>query len=177
MNFMNFSCLISWAQDLLKSPNCILLIKLKSVTVVNAITNILLRFKLSIQHCRGQTYNGVSSMVGNKSEVGTKLLAEQPPKALVTHFQGHSLYMALQNLTECCKKLCDTMSTVREICVLVKYSPKHQNILFLEECKKIVKETLILKLINFQHYKSCTQLVGLFPEDHLQLLFSIAIMG
>ena len=126
MNFINFSCLISWAQNLLISPNCILL-KTTSVTVVNAITNILLRFNLGIQHCRGQKYNGASSMVGNKSGLGTKLLAEQPPKALVTHCQGHSLYMALQNLTECCKTLCDTMSTVREICVLVKYSPKQES--------------------------------------------------
>ena len=57
---------------------------IKSVTVVNAIKDILSRFNLSLQHCRGQTYYGASNMVGKKSKVATKLLVEQP-KALVTH--------------------------------------------------------------------------------------------
>ena len=57
---------------------------IKSVAVVNAIKDILPRFNLSLQHCRGQTYYGVSNMVGKKSKVTTKLLVEQP-KALVTH--------------------------------------------------------------------------------------------
>ena len=57
---------------------------IKSVAVVNAIKDILPRFNLSLQHCRGQTYYGVSNMVGKKSKVTTKLLVEQP-KTLVTH--------------------------------------------------------------------------------------------
>ena len=64
-------------------------------------------------------------MIGKKSGVATKLLVEQP-KALVTHCQGHSLSLAVKAPTACCKILCDTMSTVREICVLVKYSPKQE---------------------------------------------------
>ena len=67
-------------------------------------------------------------MMGNKSGVSTKLLVEQP-KVPVTHCQGHSLSLAVKDLTACCKVLCDTMSIVREICVLVKYSPKRENIL------------------------------------------------
>ena len=67
-------------------------------------------------------------MKGIKSGVTTKLLAEQT-KAGVTHYQGHSLSLAVKDFTECCKIFCYTMSTVREICVLVKYSPKRENIL------------------------------------------------
>ena len=67
-------------------------------------------------------------MMGIKSGVTTKLLAEQT-KAGVTHYQGHSLSLAVKAFTECCKIFCYTMSTVREICVLVKYSPKRENIL------------------------------------------------
>ena len=67
-------------------------------------------------------------MIGKKSGVTTKLLVEQP-KALVTHCQGCSLSLAVKDHAVCCKILCNTMSTVREICVLVKHSPKRKNIL------------------------------------------------
>ena len=101
---------------------------IKSVTLVNAIKDILLRFNLSLQHCREQTYDGVNNMMRKKSGAATKLLVEQP-KSLVTHCQGHSPSLTVKDLTACCKVLCDTMSTVREISVLIKYSPKRENIL------------------------------------------------
>lgn len=63
-----------------------------------------------------------------KSVVTTKILLEQP-KVLVTHCQGHSLSLAVKDLTASCKMLCDTMSNARKICILVKYSPKRENIL------------------------------------------------
>ena len=40
---------------------------LKSVTVVNAIKDILLMVNLSFLHHRGQTYNGANNMIGKKS--------------------------------------------------------------------------------------------------------------
>ena len=93
---------------------------IKRVTVVNVIKDIFLRFNLNLQHCGGQTYDGASNMMGKKSGVATKLLVEQV-KALVTHYQGHSDSLAVKDLTGCYKILCDTMRTVREIFVLVKY--------------------------------------------------------
>ena len=102
-------------------------------------------------------YDGANSMIGKKSGVATKLLVEQP-QALVTHCQGHSLSLAVKDLTVCCKILCDTMSTVREICVLIKYSPKRKYIL--GRMQKMLKETLTLILINFRRLISCAQLVG-----------------
>ena len=95
----------------------------KKLTAVNALKDILLRLNLRLQHCRGQTYNGARNMMGEKSGVATKLFVEQP-KALVTYCQDHSLSLAVKDLTAC-----DTMSTMRGICVLVKYSPKRENIL------------------------------------------------
>ena len=67
---------------------------IKSVTVVNAMKDILLRLIVRLQHCRGQTYNGGSNMMGKKSSVFTKLLVEQP-KALVILCQGHPLKLAV----------------------------------------------------------------------------------
>ena len=95
---------------------------------MNAIKDILLRFQLSLQYGRGQTYDAVSNMMGKKFGVATKLLVEQP-KAFVTHRQGQSLSLTVKDLSACCKILCDIMNTVKKVCVLVKYSPKRESIL------------------------------------------------
>ena len=96
---------------------------IKSETIVNAIKDILLRSHLSLENCRGQTYDGASNMMGKRSGVSTQIRAEQP-KAMTTHRQGHSLSLAIKSLTKDCTILRNTLVTVGEICVLVKYSPK-----------------------------------------------------
>ena len=92
---------------------------IKSETVVKAIKDILMRCSLSLDDCRGQTYDGASNMIGKHSGVSTKISEEQP-KAIATHCQGHSLSLAVKSLTKECPILRDTMGTVGEICVLVK---------------------------------------------------------
>ena len=92
---------------------------IKSETVVKAIKDILMRCSLSLDDCRGQTYDGASNMMGKHSGVSTKISEEQP-KAIATHCQGHSLSLAVKSLTKECPILRDTMGTVGEICVLVK---------------------------------------------------------
>ena len=68
---------------------------------MTAIKDILLKFNLSLQYCRGKMYDGANHMMGKKSGVATKLLVEQP-KPLVTHCQGHFLNLAVKDLTVCC---------------------------------------------------------------------------
>ena len=101
---------------------------IKSNTIVRVIKDILLRLNLSLDDCRGQTYDGASNMMGRKSGVSTQILAEQP-KAVEIHCEGHSLSLSVKSLTSECDILKDTLSTVKEICVLVKYSPKRENLL------------------------------------------------
>ena len=101
---------------------------IKSDSIVHAIKDIILRSNLSIQNCRGQTYDGASNMMGKKSGVATQIAKEQP-KAIPTHCHGHSLSLAVKDLTSSCNVLSNTMDTVGEICVLVKYSPKREKIL------------------------------------------------
>ena len=48
---------------------------IKSATVVNAIKDILSRFNLSLQHCRGQTYDGVNNMMGKKVWTGHQFIS------------------------------------------------------------------------------------------------------
>ena len=88
----------------------------------------MVRLNIQLENCRSQVYNGASNMLGKKLGVATQILSEQP-KAVVTHCQGHSLSLAVKDLTTNCKVLSDTMSTVAEICVLIKYSPKRENLL------------------------------------------------
>ena len=101
---------------------------IKSDTIVFAINDVLLRFNLSLDLCLGQICDGASNMVGKKSGVATKISKIQP-KALLTHCYGHSLSLAVKDLTSNCKILGDTMGTVGEITMLIKYSPKRQKIL------------------------------------------------
>jgi len=66
--------------------------------------------------------------MGKRSGVST-IIKEEQPKAIATHCQGHSLSLAVKSMTKECQILRDTMGTAGEICVLVKYSPKRENML------------------------------------------------
>ena len=98
---------------------------IKSDTIVAVIKDSLLRFNLSLDSCRGQIYDGASNMLGKKSGVATQLSVIQP-KALPTHCFRHSVSLAVKDLTSDCKLLGDTMRTVGEITVLLKFSPKRE---------------------------------------------------
>lgn len=101
---------------------------IRSDSIVHAIKDVLLRLHLSLQNCRGQTYDGASNMMGRKSGVATQIQGIQP-KAITTHCHGHSLSLAVKDLTSSCAVLSDTMGTAGEICILIKYSPKREKIL------------------------------------------------
>ena len=98
---------------------------IKSKTFFNEIKDILLSCSVSLDDCRGQTYDGASNMMDKHIGALTKISAEQP-KPIETHFQGHSSRLAVKSLTKDCEIPRDTMATVDEICVLVKYSPKRE---------------------------------------------------
>lgn len=101
---------------------------IKSETIVMAIKDVLIRMQLPLQDCRGQTYDGASNMLGKKSGVAARILKEAP-KALSTHCHAHSLSLSLKDTCSNVKILNDTLGTVGEICVLVKYSPKREKML------------------------------------------------
>ena len=76
----------------------------------------------------GQTYNGASNMMEKHSGVSTKI-SEGQPNTAATHCQGYSLSLAVKSFTKEFIILRDIMGTVGEIWVLVKYSPKRENML------------------------------------------------
>ena len=101
---------------------------IKSDTIVQAIKDSLIRFQLPLQNLRGQTYDGASNMMGEKSGVAQQIIKEQP-KALITHCHGHSLSLSMKDANEKCRMLKETMGTAGEIIILIKYSPKRERIL------------------------------------------------
>ena len=81
---------------------------IKSNTIVGAIKDLLVDLELPIQNLRGQTYNGASNMMGKKSGEAQQILKEQP-KALLTHFHGHSLSLSIKYANKQCRILSETM--------------------------------------------------------------------
>ena len=77
---------------------------------------------------RSQCYDGASNMLGKSSGVATQIFAEQP-KAHYTHCHAHSLSLSVKDVTKNTKILRDTMGTDEEVTILIKYSPKRENIL------------------------------------------------
>ena len=61
-----------------------------SSTIVTVMKDILLKYQLNLDLCRGQCYDGASNMLGKSSCVATQIFAEQA-KAHYTHRHAHSL--------------------------------------------------------------------------------------
>ena len=99
-----------------------------SDTIVSAIKDSLIRLQLSLSQCRGQCYDGASNMRGKKSGVAKKI-QECEQKDLPTHCHGHSLSLGVQDATNNCKLLSDTINNTNEIVNLIHYSPKRENLL------------------------------------------------
>ena len=101
---------------------------IKSSIIVTVMKDILLRYQLNLDMCRGQCYDGASNMLGKSSGVANQIFAEQP-KTHYTHCHAHSLSFLVEDITKNIKILQDTMGTAEEITILIKYSPKRENIL------------------------------------------------
>ena len=67
-------------------------------------------------------------MLGKKLGVAAKILNEVP-KSLPTHCHAHSLSLSIKSTCQNMKVLNDVMGTVGKTCLLIKYSPKRENML------------------------------------------------
>ena len=92
-------------------------------TIVSAIRDVLKRLNLSMNKCRGQCYDGASTMRGPKSGVAKQLLDDEP-RAVFTHCYGHSLNLAISDTVKGCKVMKDALDLIFEVTKLIKYSPK-----------------------------------------------------
>ena len=94
-------------------------------SIIRTIKDILLRLSLSLQNCRGQCYDGASSMAGCKTGVSTTILRKEH-RALYTHCHGHALNLAVQDAVKANVILRDTLDTIEEMTRLIKKSPRRQ---------------------------------------------------
>ena len=65
---------------------------------------------MSITNCRGQCYDDASNMVGAKSGVATQI-KNYEPRAILTHWYGHALQLAVADTVKRIKPLENTFDT------------------------------------------------------------------
>ena len=92
-------------------------------SLVAIIRDTLLRMNLKIENCRGQCYDGASSMSGTKGGVA-KLISDDEPRAVYTHCYGHALNLSVGDTVKQCRVMRSVLGTVYEISKLIKKSPK-----------------------------------------------------
>ena len=78
---------------------------------------------LRLEDARGQCYDGASAMSGCKKGVAT-VIKSINEKCLFTHCYGHALNLAVGDCIRNEKLLAETFDTIKEVCNLVKKSPK-----------------------------------------------------
>jgi len=92
-------------------------------TLVAIIEDVLLRLNLPLSQCRGQCYDGASTMAGRLSGVQARIL-QKCDKAIYVHCCAHSLNLALQDATRSVPMIRDVLDTVRELNNVVRASAK-----------------------------------------------------
>ena len=101
--------------------------RVRAVDLEEALTRLLTEIGLSLDHLRGQGYDGASTMSGEKSGVQRRILNKQP-KALYTHRSGHSLNLVVvQGCSEPSIRNC--ISVIKGLTLWIKASPKREGLL------------------------------------------------
>ena len=98
---------------------------IKSDTIVAAIRDRHTRLNISLQKCRGQSYDGASNMTGRKRGV-LRQICEKEPKALFLHCYGYALNLAVSDTVKGCEVVKDSLDIAFEVSKLISF---HQNVL------------------------------------------------
>lgn len=98
-----------------------------SDTLVSVIRDCLVRMNLTIANCRGQCYDGASSMSGAKTGVA-KQISDKEKRAVYTHCYGHALNLAVGDSIKKSKIMRDALDTTFSISQLIKFSPKRDTL-------------------------------------------------
>ena len=93
----------------------------QSISMV--IKDTLVRMNQSFAKCRGQCYDGASTMRGAKSGV-SKQITDEEPRVVFMHCYGHALNLVVGDAVKQSKLMKDAMDTMYEVSKLIKYSPK-----------------------------------------------------
>ena len=95
----------------------------KSATIFSSIKDILIRCALPIAQCRGQAFDGASSMSGANNGVQA-LLKRENSKAFYVHCLAHNLNLCLKDVTNSCVLIRNVMDFIYSLVQLIRFSPK-----------------------------------------------------
>jgi hypothetical protein len=93
-----------------------------------AAEDILLMNNLQLVNCRGQNYDGASSMQGKKSGVKSRVL-EKESRALSVWCYAHNCNLSAGESLKKCPMMKNVICTSQEIVKSVKWSPKREAML------------------------------------------------
>ena len=92
-------------------------------SIVSELKEVLLRMNLKLNKCRGQCYDGCSTMTGHRNGVAVQI-KEEEKRALYTCCYAHSLNLAIGDTMKNSALLKHTIDNTFELTKLVKTSPK-----------------------------------------------------
>ena len=90
-------------------------------TLYTILKDVLMKYSLNLDNCRGQWYDGASNMSGHLSGLQSRVAAEEP-RALYVHCTAHSLNLVVQDSLQINSTIRDFLSLMR---YLVNYVQKN----------------------------------------------------
>ncbi|KAL4150110.1 hypothetical protein QTP88_003947 [Uroleucon formosanum] len=110
------------------------------------ISEILLMFKIDINKCRGQGYDGASVMSGVYSDV-QKRIKDKVPNASYVHCCAHNLNLVISNTAKCLPKVASFFDTIQAIYNFFSGSaPRWAILAFGDDQSKRIKTKVLKKL-------------------------------
>lgn len=94
-----------------------------SETLYKIINDVLLRYSLGIEDCRGQCYDGASNVSGSISGLQKRILSDEP-RALYVHCNAHNLNLVVQDSFQKISSIRDFLALIKDLINFVRDSPK-----------------------------------------------------
>ena len=110
-------------EDLVAHEDFIGLYLSDSITLVAITEDTILHMNIKLEHCRGQCYDGASTMSGAKNGVAT-VIASKESRVIFTHCYGHALNLGVGDTIKQCQLMKSALDVMGEISKLIKLSPK-----------------------------------------------------
>lgn len=98
-----------------------------SETLFEVVKDVLMRFQLPMEKCRGQCYDGANNVSGAITGLQTRI-REIEPRALYTHCAGHNLNLSSQDAMREIPELADFLSVMKDLVTFVRASAKRMQI-------------------------------------------------
>ena len=140
---------------------------------MQVLKDLLIRCDLSVSLCRGQAYDGASTMQGIQKGVATQIRSENPA-ALPVHCFAHSLNLCLQDAGRQIPLLRYALDTVREIGKLIKNSPKRSHLFNQKLIEAESESAVTVKSLSITRWTARTSAIEAVIKDYSILMEMMA---